>query len=124
MASAKKKTKTQAVKRTNELHLTKIELEFLRDVFSVRLPVNMQSVSQSLATATGRQTLEALLWAKIASVCAKAGVDLNEDAPDFVVTLLETPPLGVFQVPTGDEQEQAEPGVEDLMAVFSKEEKK
>ncbi len=126
-----KKKKDLPVKATKklttvDLRISKLELEFLRDVFSVRLPVSMQTVSQSLAASTGRQTLESLLWVKLSDACARVGLALNDQAPDFLVTLLESPPLGVFQVPTGDESQEAENEEEAHRSVFpdASEEKK
>ncbi len=122
----KKKDASTTKKSSTNLGLSNLELEFLRDVFSVRLPVNMQSVSQSLAASTGRQTLEALLWAKLSDACSQAGIALNNEAPDFVVTILESPPLGVFQVPTDEEQSQGQNSEETHRQVFpdNNEEKK
>lgn len=101
MGKLRKKAKSQASvsNKTWELRLTMTELEHLRDLFSVRLPIDMQTtVSQSLASATGKPTVEAIMWQQVTKACEAAGVALDRAAPDFVVGLLAAPPMGVFQV--------------------------
>lgn len=110
MGKPKKKAPSQALasNKTWELRLTRTELEHMRDLFSIRLPVDMQTtVSQSLSVATGKPTIEAILWQQITKACAAADVPLDRDAPDFVVGLLAAPPMSVFQVAAEALQEQA-----------------
>lgn len=86
-------------RKTYELRLTKFELQHLRDLFSVSLaPDASRTVSQALAAAEGRPLVESMLWNKLTHLVETAGLPLGEEAPDFVVASVETPPLNVFQV--------------------------
>jgi hypothetical protein len=100
--ASKKKTKKKSVKETKGIesfpvNFTKLELVHLRDLFSIVLPVAMNStVSQRLAQAEGRPMIEALLWQKLVTACEAADIALNDDAPDYVVGPASTPEISVF----------------------------
>lgn len=91
--------------QTLQLNLTSAELEHVRDLFSVKLPLDMRvTVSQSLAAATGHEMFEAVLWNKVSQLCTLARLPLNDSAPDFVVAALSAPPMGVFEMKTDNER--------------------
>ena len=91
-------------KKVFMLKLNKLELVHLRDLFSVVLPTDMkETVSQSLAASQGRQLVETKVWNKISSLCQEAEIPLNDEAPDFIVTVTAPPPLGVFEM-MGEEE--------------------
>lgn len=94
----------QSGQKTFFLRLTKQELEHVRDMFSILLPLEMKdTVSQRLATLKGRGLIEAKLWQKIVKACSDASLPLDDDAPDFIVMAVSTPPIGVFEL-SKDEQ--------------------
>ena len=86
-------------KRSFTIKLGLAELVHLRDLFSISLPVDLKTtVSQSLAEAQGRRMIETKLWNKIVALCKEGNVPLDEEAPDFIVTVTAPPELGVFEV--------------------------
>lgn len=86
-------------KRTFTLKLSLAELVHLRDLFSVSLPVDLKTtVSQSLAAGQGRQLIETKLWNKIVNLCKEGLIPMDDEAPDFIVTVTAPPELGVFEV--------------------------
>lgn len=99
--------------KTFSLNLTKVELLHLRDLFSVILPSEMnETISQKLAQSRDRALAEARLWQKLAKACAIAKIPMNDDAPDFVVAAIGTPPIGVFEI-SHEEQQKNELFVDD-----------
>jgi len=94
------------------LKLTKYELVHLRDLFSVTLPPGLkETLSQRLALSQERTSVETKLWQKIVTQCQNAELPLGDDAPDFVLSATETPPLTVYEVasePQDDSQEENE----------------
>ena len=100
-------------KKTFSLKLSLVELVHLRDLFSISLPIDLKStVSQSLATGQGRQLVETKLWNKIVALCKEATIPLDEEAPDFIITVTSPPELGVFEV-APDPRLQEEEGSEE-----------
>lgn len=86
-------------KRTFTLKLSLAELVHLRDLFSISLPVDLKTtVSQSLAVGQGRQVVETKLWNKVVNLCKEGLVPMDDEAPDFIVTVTAPPELGVFEV--------------------------
>lgn len=86
-------------KRAFTLKLSLAELVHLRDLFSIALPIDLKAtVSQSLASGQGRQVVETKLWNKIVNLCKEATIPLDEEAPDFIITVTSPPELGVFEV--------------------------
>ena len=86
-------------KRTFTLKLSLAELVHLRDLFSISLPVDLKTtVSRSLAVGQGRQVVETKLWNKIVNLCKEGLVPMDDEAPDFIVTVTAPPELGVFEV--------------------------
>ena len=61
-------------------------------------------MSQSLAVGQGRQIVETKLWNKIVNLCKEGSVPLEEESPDFIITVTAPPELGVFEVATDYEQ--------------------
>jgi len=98
-------------KKVFTLKLSKHELVHLRDLFSISLPVDLKTtVSQALALNQDRQMVETKLWNKIVALCQESNIPLDEESPDFVVTVTAAPPLGVFEVVSEDSQEEEEGG--------------
>lgn len=96
-------------KRSFTLKLNIAELVHLRDLFSISLPVDLKTtVSQSLAHSQSRQVIETKLWNKVVSLCKEGGVPLDEEAPDFIVTVTASPELGVFEI--APERSESEDG--------------
>ena len=92
-------------KRTFTMKLSLAELIHLRDLFSIALPVDLKTtVSQSLAAGQGRQIVETKLWNKIVHLCKEGGVPLEEESPDFIITVTAPPELGVFEVASDYDQ--------------------
>jgi hypothetical protein len=65
-------------------------------------------VSQSLAIGQGRQIVETKLWNKIVNLCKEGSVPLEEESPDFIITVTAPPELGVFEV-ASDYDQSSEP---------------
>lgn len=81
------------------LSLTKDELIFLRDLFSICLPPKLEkTVSQSLSEIDDRSKLEEAFWKKITSSCEEYGIAIEKMAPDFVLTQTAVPELAVFPI--------------------------
>jgi hypothetical protein len=81
------------------LKLTQFELLHLRDLMSIKLPpVGESTVSEALATAENRSFIESGLWNKVATLCTEAELPLDEEAPDYIVSLTSVPAMGVFQI--------------------------
>jgi len=95
-------TKKQEIKKskTFTVRLSKFELVHLRDLFNIKLPLDLKStVSEALAEAEDRSLIETNLWLKLARSCKEANVPLDNDAPDFVCAAMSTPPpVGVFRI--------------------------
>jgi hypothetical protein len=86
-------------KKIFTLKLSLAELIHLRDLFSISLPVDLKTtVSQSLAIGQGRQIVETKLWNKLVNLCKEGGIPLEEESPDFIITVTAPPELGVFEV--------------------------
>ena len=103
-------------KKTFTLKLSLIELVHLRDLFSISLPVDLKTtVSQGLASGQGRQLVETKLWNKLANLCKEGGVPLDDEAPDFIITVTSSPELGVFEIAseTAGSSDQEDGGLED-----------
>jgi hypothetical protein len=130
--TTKAKDESPKTVKTHVLKLTKYELIHLRDLFSVTLPDASASVSQCLASLDERSLVESQLWTKIYGICRDAGVPLDDDAPDFVITAAGPPTLGVFHLadsPDADEDEEeseeeddAEDSEEENESLFRKKE--
>lgn len=100
-------------KKTFTLKLSLPELVHLRDLFSVSLPVDLkETVSQSLASSQGRQLVETKLWNKIVNLCNEGSVPLDDEAPDFIITVTAAPELGVFEIASGGHEEDEPSGLE------------
>ena len=96
-------------KKTFSLRLTLAELIHLRDLFSIALPMDLKTtVSQSLAHSQGRQLIETKLWNKLVALCKEGSIPLDEEAPDFIVTVVAPPELSVFEIASEPREEALE----------------
>lgn len=93
-----KKPKTNGI----SLPLTRDELKHLRDLMSIVLPPEGDTVSKVLASLGKNQVKEALLWQKVADLCVKNGLAIGADAPDFYIDQISPPVLDV--VASGSEE--------------------
>lgn len=93
-------TKIEIKKRkTHELRLTKFELLHIRDLMSVLLPPDAkQTLSQAMAFLENRQMVESVLWKKVVVACQAAELPTGDDAPDYIIAPVSSPPIGVFQL--------------------------
>lgn len=106
MKKLKKIKETPQKKSVNEdannldISLSVKEVEFLRDLFGLRLPTDVtQTASGRLAELTDRVELEDELWSKIGDLCLEMGVEVGEGVTDYIVSLRATPDLDVFEIP-------------------------
>ena len=98
---AKKKDSLKKKVRTWQVSLTQVELVHIRDLFSVKLPPDLNTtLSQALANSQDRTLIEASLWQKFLSTCREAKLPVGDDSPDFVIVPTAPPPLMVFEVPS------------------------
>lgn len=92
-----------------DLSLTPPELEMLRDILSVLMPISApaegeafthaeSSVAEYLAAVTGRVKVERKLWKKIVKACVAVDVVVGESAPNFAVSAAATPSLHVYRL--------------------------
>lgn len=96
----KPRSSTERPSSSPGLFLSAVELEFLRDIMSVRLPLDLtRTASQALAEHTSRIETEDSLWEKIVVECERQHVKLGDDAPDYLITASSTPALDVITVP-------------------------
>jgi len=83
--------------KTFSLTLTHAELVHLRDLFGVLLPSAFDTtISQALAKANETEIYETLLWQKVHKLCCSGDLPIDDEAPDFVVTVAAHPQIGVF----------------------------
>lgn len=106
---AAKKKKAASVK-TVDVPLSAKELEMLRDIFGVVMPVlnanatkpeEMMSevtVAEYVAAVSGRTKLEHGLWKKVAKACASMGVSTGKEAPTFAVSAAHIPALHAYKL--------------------------
>ncbi len=96
------------------LDFTSAELEMLRDVFGVVMPVMIPSesateeqpgvvmaettIAEFLAATTKRTKMEHVLWKKIAKACNTLGVVTGKDAPTFAVSAAHVPAMHVYKL--------------------------
>ena len=83
--------------KTFSLILTYAELVHLRDLFSVLLPSAFDTtISQALAKTNEAEVYETMLWQKVHELCCSGDLPVDDEAPDFVVTVAAHPQIGVF----------------------------
>ncbi len=106
-AAAKKKSAP-----TFDISLTASELEMLRDIFGVVMPVVLPAgegedagfamgeatVAEFLAAMSQRTKLEHILWKKVAKTCSTAGVETGAKAPTFAVSAAHVPAMHVYKL--------------------------
>jgi hypothetical protein len=71
------------------------ELTHLRDLFSVMFE-DGSSISERLSVLLKREKLENSLWQKIYKECENLNLDVDKDAPNFLITP-ENITLGIFK---------------------------
>ena len=96
-----------------DLRLTRPELLHLRDLLSVSLPGadGPQTVSSTLSATEGREHADESLWEKISEACKLAKIALEDDAPDYVIAPVASPPMSVFRLQ--DDEDLVEHPVEE-----------
>lgn len=106
-------------RKSFELHLTEKELVHLRDLMSILLPPDGKTtVSQELANSQNRLEVEGRLWDKILDCCKKNNVQVEESAPDFVITLNSPVTLSIYQLKQQEEQKYHHIGREEEQPEF------
>lgn len=103
---AKKKTP----EKTADVAFTARELEMIRDIFGVVMPVlnagatkaeemmGEATVAEYIAAVSGRTKLEHGLWKKIAKACSTLGVVTGKEAPTFAVSAAHVPALHAYKL--------------------------
>ncbi len=109
MAAAKKKKAAPTV----DVALSASELEMLRDIFGVLMPIVLPAgedvekagvvmseatIAEFLAAITKRTKLEHGLWKKVAKACASMGVETGAKAPTFAVSAAHVPAMHVYKL--------------------------
>lgn len=111
--AAKKKPGVNAL--TVDLPLTSKELEMLRDIFGVVMPIMAPAtateneepagvvmaeatIAEYLAAISDRTKLEHTLWKKVAKACAAVGVVTGKQAPTFAVSAAHIPAMHVYKL--------------------------
>lgn len=96
-------------RNSRSLNLSQLEVLHLRDILSVSLPGHEgHTVSQALATAEGRSLVEEGLWKKVVRACESFGLPTGDHAPDFVVSVTASPPMGVFRLAEDVQDDRSE----------------
>lgn len=109
---AAKKKSSVGVKSV-DVAFTAPELEMLRDIFGVLMPIVLPAVedvekagvvmseatiAEFLAAITQRTKLEHGLWKKIAKACAGMDVETGAKAPTFAVSAAHVPAMHVYKL--------------------------
>lgn len=99
------KKKSSKPEPTYVLNVTKDELAHIRNLMSVLLPpAGEVKLGESLAEACEMdESVDSSLWDKIWALCSEAGVDVGDEAPDFIVAHVD-PTLRVYQVTLEEEE--------------------
>ena len=100
------KKKPAASVKSIDVPLTSGELEMLRDIFGVIMPILVDEegkmgeacVAEYVATVTRRTKLERTLWKKIANACSKLGIATGAEAPTFAVSAAHVPAMHVYKL--------------------------
>ena len=98
--------KKAAPAKSVDLPLSAAELELLRDIFGVVMPILVDEdgkmgeacVAEYVALVTGRTKLEQALWKKVAKACSNLGVVTGDEAPTFAVSAAHVPALHVYKL--------------------------
>ncbi len=95
--------------KTHSLELTMHELVHLRDLMSIMLPpYGDRTVSAALADTNGRSCSDGALWNKLTELCKSAGIPTGPSAPDYVISVIEAPVMGVVSINLGSEMSEDE----------------
>jgi hypothetical protein len=104
------KKKKAASLKTIDVPFTIAELEMLRDIFGVVIPIlngkatkseemmSEATVAEYIAAISGRSELEQKLWKKIAKACTNVGVVTGKAAPTFAVSAAHIPALHAYKL--------------------------
>jgi len=104
--------KKKPVVKTFDVSLTSAELEMLRDIFGVVMPIMTPpevegqagvimaetTIAEYLAAITKRTKMEHVLWKKIAKACTSLGVVTGKNAPTFAVSAAHIPAMHVYKL--------------------------
>ncbi len=106
MAAKKKSVPAKTV----DVALTAKELEMLRDIFGVVIPVlnanaskpeemmGETTVAEYVAAVSGRTKMEHVLWKKVAKACSAMNVVTGKEAPTFAVSAAHVPALHAYKL--------------------------
>jgi len=107
---ATKKKTSKKPEALTAISLSAKELEMLRDIFGVVMPVLITAddekaaemgeacVAEYVAAVTNRVKLEHVLWKKIAKACSTLGVVTGAAAPTFAVSAAHVPAMHVYKL--------------------------
>ncbi len=114
MAAKKKATvkKSNVKAKSIDVSFTATELEMLRDIFGVVMPIALPvgegekagivmgeaTIAEFLAAVTNRTKLEHGLWRKIVKACLNMNVVIGEKAPTFAVSAAHVPAMHVYNL--------------------------
>lgn len=102
--AAKKKAAANA--KTIDIPMSPQELELLRDVFGLVMPIVEAETNEIveagvcvvLAQTTGRAEVEAALWAKIVRACEALGLTVGDEAPNYACSAAHVPGMHVYKL--------------------------
>jgi len=110
------KKKSSVSEQTVDVPLTSKELEMLRDIFGVVMPImtpvattkedeesagvvmTEATIAEYLAAISNRTKLEHTLWKKIAKACVALGIVTGKQAPTFAVSAAHIPAMHVYKL--------------------------
>lgn len=97
----------KVIEQTFALELTRDEIVHIRNVLSVVLPPTGETrLSESLIEASELdEVVDVNLWQKVWNLCEQVGIEVGDDAPDFLVGPCEPTPLAVFQINLEEEDD-------------------
>lgn len=90
------------------LQLTKDELAHIRNMMSIVLPPTGDvRLGEALAHATeADDDIDSSLWDKVWALCEEVGLEVGDDAPDFIVGPSEPTPLKVYRVNLDEDEDE------------------
>lgn len=108
--SSSKKKKRKDVGPLYSLQLSKEELEHFRNMMSIVLPPTGEiHLGEALLQASDLdEDVDSSLWDKVWALCEEAGLDVGDDAPDFIVGPAEPTPLKVYRVNLDEDPDEDE----------------
>jgi len=89
-----------------DVKLTRGDLEHIRDLMSIMLSNSRsKTLSVMLSEHKGQTEKENLLWKRILSACKKAEIPVGEYAPDYLISIVNSPEFAISTVSTTSETE-------------------